>query len=796
MIEIRPTGCSSDTADLPSIGPAGKHSRAHSYILLLLAVSIVFLWFSLTGDVGLDLMDEGYLWYDTHQTLHGGVPIRDFRSYDPGRYYWGAFWTSLMGEGIRSLRISGAIMQAIGLFLGLLVARRVIWSNWAIALFGILLVVWMYPRHKLFEHTLEISALYFAVLLIEKPCLRRYFQAGALVGLAAFFGKNLGVYFLTGFSFLILFLEFGAGVRQIFSRYAMWLTGVAAGYLPMIFMLLFVPDFAARFADSVARLMGPHAPVKVLPIPFPWTVSLSEMVSWEDVQRFVLGCLFLLVLAVYAIGLLRAVSLRKHAARSASVLTASVFLGIPLLSHFLSRADLDHFFESTTPLLFCLIGFRGASEWNESTRFRTWGIPILAALAMFAVVNSPQILFAAQKISHQVLGKGNLEPYGVLGDTVWIPDKQIRYLEAVQHFVTARVGPKQMMLIAPYEPGLYRILQIDSPIWDPFPIHNATGEEEDQAIAELRSKDVRWALIRNAFLDGKPERSFSRTHHKIWEYLNRNSEQVRFPWLLEDQLLLHRKATSATPGSPHQTDDRSLFDKLANLASRRGRLDETAWTELRSIYEDPEKMSWILNKAQNGNAVVQFHLGFAHQKGAGAATNYDEAAKWYRKAADQGLAVAQTSLGFMYVNGWGVPKDYGEAVKWYLKAADQDDAVAQTLLGFMYEKGGGVPTNHEEAAKWYRKAAEQGYAAAQTSLAFMLMNGWGVPRDYQQAMKWYRMAADQNDALAQMSLGLMHEKGWGVPRNVEEAAEWYKKASVQGHYPAKQALERLLENQK
>jgi len=51
---------------------------------------------------------------------------------------------------------------------------------------GIVLLAWMYPRHKLFEPSLAMATVYFAVRLIEKPTLRQYFVSGLVVGLAAF----------------------------------------------------------------------------------------------------------------------------------------------------------------------------------------------------------------------------------------------------------------------------------------------------------------------------------------------------------------------------------------------------------------------------------------------------------------------------------------------------------------------------------------------------------------------------------------------------------------------------------
>ncbi len=98
------------------------------FFLLTLTLVLVGLTTVSKSDVGLNLADEGHLWYATLQTSAGGVPIRDFRSYDPGRYLWAAGCASLLGSGIVGLRHANAVFQALGLFLALLTARRVLHS--------------------------------------------------------------------------------------------------------------------------------------------------------------------------------------------------------------------------------------------------------------------------------------------------------------------------------------------------------------------------------------------------------------------------------------------------------------------------------------------------------------------------------------------------------------------------------------------------------------------------------------------------------------------------------------------
>ena len=73
--------------------------------------------------------------------------------------------------------------------------------------------------------------------------------------------------------------------------------------------------------------------------------------------------------------------------------------------------------------------------------------------------------------------------------------------------------------------------------------------------------------------------------------------------------------------------------------------------------------------------------------------------------AEKGDALAQYTLGFCYANGIGVAKDEVEAVKWFRKAADQGDASAQCNLGVCYAKGQGVAKDEVEAYALWNSAA-------------------------------------------------------------------------------------------
>ena len=150
--------------------------------------------YAIQGDVGLNLTDEGLFWYVTERTAAGDVPLRDVRSYEPGRYYWSAAFLRVLGPGVKSLRVSLAAVQAVGLVFAFLLLRRIVTAVVPLAVLGLILVVWMWPMYRSFENVAVLALLLAGVRVVERPIASRWCAAGVVVGLAAFVRIDHGVY--------------------------------------------------------------------------------------------------------------------------------------------------------------------------------------------------------------------------------------------------------------------------------------------------------------------------------------------------------------------------------------------------------------------------------------------------------------------------------------------------------------------------------------------------------------------------------------------------------------------------
>ncbi len=474
----------------------------------------------------LNIPDEGHLWYGVKAiSQYGDVPLLTFRGYDPGRYYWGAAWSVLIGDSLMAVRFSAMIFNAIGLSFGLLAVHRVYRKRWLLIPVAVLLLAWMFPRHKFVEASLAMALAYFGVLLVQAPTRRNYFISGVCVGLTAFFGRNLGLYGAVGFVTLSAFVYFKVDRADPLKRFLALTAGIVTGYLPMLLMIILIPGFPETFVENILFWFRQGETNLPLPVPWLWTLNFplnepstfSSSVLFTLLPPFVIGMLILLFILPV-----------KNVSRTA-LTAAGICIGLFFLHHAYSRADIPHIAQSVHPMLLALIGVPLLLE-NEWKRQLT---TVLVAVFLI-VVTLPAV--TATPLGMWLRQPSDYVQFEIDGDTFWVSRHQAAYISAVQKF--AEENPGRMAAI-PYEAGIYAILDRPSPFWDNYLLFKATDEVQQEAVRAF--EDVEWILLGNNVVDGRADKHLEVIYPMLWSYIQSEFEPVTVEGLPTSHTILVRQ---------------------------------------------------------------------------------------------------------------------------------------------------------------------------------------------------------------------------------------------------------------
>ncbi len=486
--------------------------------LALLAAGTVGLLFFLQGRVGFSLWDEGHLWYGVQQVLDGRVPIRDFRSYDPARYYYSAgFLTLIKNHGILALRSSIAFVQVLGLFSVLMLIRKnmrvaPLYFLWMVPL----LALWMFPLHKLYDITVSILFLGMLTRVIRNPSVQRWAWLGFGVGFCACVGRNHGFYAAISSFFAALYLAVGNPLSiGFFKKIGFFSLGVLVGYLPVLFQILFVPNFFRAFMDGLFL----HSTLPI-PIPWPWLFPLDLGGSVEGIRYLLIG-LFFIVLLLYGFGGLIAVFYCRLRRRPLNpLLVASTILALPYAHHALSRADVSHLAQGVFPFLIgSFVFFSG-----RSARIRAWFLLLLVGSSLF-------IMLPAHPGWRARSGQGWVEA-NVGESSLVVSPAVAENLDLLGGLFSEYCSNGESFYVAPYWPGAYALFEQTAPCWDIYPLFSRSAAFQREEIVRLKHAAPAFVIVLDMPLDNLEERSFKNTNPLIEAYIRENYRRLssKNPW--------------------------------------------------------------------------------------------------------------------------------------------------------------------------------------------------------------------------------------------------------------------------
>ncbi|ARD11060.1 MULTISPECIES: membrane protein [Pseudomonas syringae group] len=501
---------------------ATKERTLNSFMLLLISATFVvgnFLW---QGHDGFNLWDEGYLWYGAQQIIKGEVPVRDFMAYDPGRYYWSAGFFALMGDtGIVALRAAVAVFQLLGVYAGLWTISIALRSNTTrrlayLCIAAITLMAWMYPRHKIIDMSLSMIIVASLTYLLLSPYTKRYFFLGAIVGLAAVFGRNHGVYAAVASLIAMGWLAIKSPTPENrLTGAAAWAAGVVVGYLPVLAMCLFIPGYFTAFIDTIVFMLEQGNTNLPLPIPWPWTVGFGTAGVVIETRWFLIGLCFM-GLIVFGSGALAWVFKERIKGRAVPPgLVAVACATLPYAHYAFARADVGHLAQGIYPLLLGIFITLGTLH-SETLK---WALALLTSVVSLFILAAwqPGVLARTQD------GWTSVE---VSGSSLSMDPSTAEAVHLLRDLTDRYAPAGRSVLVLPFWPGAYPLLGRDAPLWEIYALSPRSEAFQRAEIQRIKKADPGFALVFNMAMDGREELRFSNSHRWIEEYIHTHFEAV------------------------------------------------------------------------------------------------------------------------------------------------------------------------------------------------------------------------------------------------------------------------------
>ena len=481
-----------------------------AWVAIFIALISTIASFTIEGRYGLNIWDEGFLWYGVQRVLLGEVPIRDFMAYDPGRYYWAACLMTLWGgHGILDLRAAVAVFQWIGLAGGLwvLASRAGTRSAGYLLVAALVMLMWMFPRHKLFDIALSLILVALFTWWLHRPDLRRHFIVGVAIGIIACFGRNHGVYAVIGSLLVFAWLAFERRSLPSWRALLAWSAGIAVGFLPIGIACLLVPGFAQAFWASILFLFELKATNLPLPVPWPWTVPYTTLPAEEGIRRLLIGLAFTCLIIYPVLGIVRMCRQRTTCLPVDAPLVATVCLAIPYAHYTFSRADVGHLAQGIFPALVGTFLMLGTTL--NVVRWMSVGGILLASVWLAAPSHPALVCWRGGQCQDVVVSGQHLklEP-SVASDVSLLRDLAVHYAPNGRGFVAT-----------PLWPGAYALLERRSPLWEIYALTPRNEAFQQAEIERLRVTKPGFIVIFDLALDNREELRYRNTHPFIQKYI-------------------------------------------------------------------------------------------------------------------------------------------------------------------------------------------------------------------------------------------------------------------------------------
>lgn len=506
----------------------------------MIAILFVVLSFLLEGTFDFNVWDEGYLWYGSQRVLLGEVPIRDFQSYDPGRYYWVAMIMSFLhDDGIIPQRIALHLCQVVAittLNYTLLVDRSKLMLRdvLGLSLNNLLVHVWLKPIYATFDMSVSICSITILGYYSRKIEWKSSLRVGCYIGFLVFLGRNHAVYFFVGW--LLIFLSqrpwtnVSASLVQVLTGTVL---GVVIGLLPMFYLSLRYDGFLMAYIESILELVRQQSTNLPLPIPYLWTIDYGSLGIRGGIESTMNALFFMSVFGFGILSIPMIVFLKRLGNHNALLIGATA-LALPYAHYVHSRADLEHLARGIFPLIVLVIGVTFSL-----------GIKRMVSVLILAIVSSTWVMRYFHAVFYSSL-RLTCKPVLIGNKKMFANESAAEEIELLNKLVSKYSRRQRDFAVFPFMCSAYPMYKQRSPLHDIYLLNPCDEHKQVEEIAQLSNRRFSFILISDFALDGKKERSFTSTHPLLNEHI-RNHYYPVYRGDLSSEYRLYLPKTDNSP---------------------------------------------------------------------------------------------------------------------------------------------------------------------------------------------------------------------------------------------------------
>jgi hypothetical protein len=351
--------------------------------------------------------------------------------------------------------------------------------------------------------------------------LKRWLLLGFVIGVAAFFGRNSGIFCLLATVTAFFLLKPRREAPTITRATGALAGGILIGYSPMFLMLLAVPGFGSAFFQSL--LLTPTWAWS-LKIPFPWHVHLKGLHGMDLLQARAVSWLCIAVPLTYASSLWRAVRRKGQLDSAERLAAAASAAGVGFLVHAFYTADFYHIAEGVVPFL---IAAGALSVHLSHSGERRWSLTVFCGMALLLIASWLPMEPLVQHLRTEAHAPASVQQISINGRSFEVAAEQAGVMKTV---ATAfhNCGPHDGgFMAAPYYPGLYAFLNTRAPSWDTYYLWSRSDLVQQEDIDALQQNRTALILLNpeNA-LNARESLELVRTTPKLVEYIKSHYQRA------------------------------------------------------------------------------------------------------------------------------------------------------------------------------------------------------------------------------------------------------------------------------